>query len=162
MADYNIYIHSINDDDNGRNASPTTAWSSENKGSSKSTETSAWVNKTNKVISATQNPDSLVSQGLGEVAKAVPWVAVAYAVSKLATSTVDNYWSFTSTATGSYVGTMEWDNFKKGIGMILQPYSTALQWGRYTQQERINNQRRQLERELLGDSEINAYSNKGV
>lgn len=162
MADYNIYIHSTNDDD-GKNASPTTAWSEENKGVSKSSSnTSAWVSKASKTISTAQNPDSLVSSGVSGIAKAVPWVAVAYAGLKLLSSSVDNYWSFTSTATGSYGGSMQWDNIKKGLGMVLQPYSTSLQWAHYTQQERINNQKRQLERELLGDSEINSSTNKGV
>lgn len=163
MADYNIYIHEKNDGGSGKSSKPTTAWNREDNGTSEGgSKTSGWVSKTTKTINAVQNPDSLVSNGTSAVAKAVPWVAIAYAVLKLGTASVDEYYSFASTETGSYGGSMVWENKKKALSAILTPFSTTMNYFHAVQQERIYNQKRELERELLGDSEINSYNKRGV
>lgn len=161
MADYNIYIHSASSN-NGTSDSPTTAWSKDNQGSSSDDNTGAWVNKATQAIGFVQNPDSLIQKGVGAVAKAVPWVAVAYAAVKLGTKAVDTYYNFEVLNTGSYGSQMAWNNVKTALTSALTPFSTTMQYIYSTQQVRIENQKRQLTRELLGDSEINSYSNRGV
>lgn len=161
MADYNIYIHSASSN-NGTSNSPTTAWSKDNQGSASDDNTGAWVNKATQAIGYAQNPDSLVSQGIGAIAKAVPWVAVAYAAVKLGTTAVDTYFNFQTLNTGSYGSQMIWNNVKTFLTSLLTPFSTSMQYFYSNQQVQIENQKRQLTRELLGDSEINSYSNRGV
>lgn len=161
MADYNIYIHSASDE-SGTSGTPTTAWSKDNEGSSSKSNTSGWTNKATQAIGFVQNPDALISKGVGAIAKAVPWVAVAYAAVKLGTKAADTYYNFEVLNTGSYTGQMAWNNVKIAFRAGLTPFSTTMQYIYSSQQMRIENQKRQLNRELLGDSEINSYSNRGV
>lgn len=156
--DYNIYIHT---DEEG-NASRTRAWgSSEGEKIGGESQTNAWVPKAQKAISAVGNPDSLISRGVGAVAKAVPWVAVAYAVVKVATFAVDTATQFATTATGDYSFQTGWDNFKNIVHVTLTPFTTTINYFKRNQQYKRMNERNAAHLDLLGDSVINTYTDRG-
>jgi len=156
MADYNIYIHS--DQSNG-SSSKTSAWNSDMKPSD---ETSSWEGKAQQVIGYAQNPDSLVSKGISTIARAIPAVAVAFAVVKLVDKVITTSNSFISTESGDYRSTTIYSNFKGLLKTTLTPFSTTINYLQGEQALRIENRSREQYRELLGDSIINSYSNYGV
>ena len=165
--DYNIYIHSIGDAN--VNGSFTMPWSNQERNNS---PTSAWK-KPEEISSAITNPlqtaTGLVNQGMNVLAKALPEVAIAYVVVKgvekaiqLADTCISTALPFYEAETGDFIKSRQYNDFKNAIGMIKNPFGTALNIAREHQTIRIENQRRAMKRELLGDSIVNTYTNRGV
>lgn len=171
MADYNIYIHAIGTGGSTAN-NPTIPWSAREGDEAMSPTTAFPANfGTNgsgvakaiiKASSIAQNPDSVLSQAVSNVAKAIPFVAAAFAVVKLAVSTADTALDFYTMQTGEYTGKIGWNNFKQVMAVPFHPFSSMID--AYKQEVRwgIENSKRTQERQLLGDSVINSYTNKGV
>ena len=157
--DYNIYIHG---DVSGTGESQTTPWKPSETTESGGFQSSKLAGKIIKGINVAQNPDGLVSQGMGAVAKALPWLAVAYAVLKLTDSAITTATAFYTTETGDYRFSTQYANFKAGVHAVLRPISTSINYARQAQQIRIDNQRKSASRELLGDDIINGGSFYGV
>lgn len=162
MADYNIYLHST---DNVGGSSPTTAWNNEGADSNTAftgSQTSAWTSKAQQAIGTVGNPDSLISKGIGAVAKAVPWVAIAYAIIKVGTQIVDTCFDFQTMHSGNYYGSNWWHDRVSEIKVLFTPFSSTMSYIKTSQSINIENEKRRMNREMLGDVEINAWSNRGV
>ena len=151
MPDYNIYIR----DGSRGSQTKTTAWE-ETEG-----KTTAWGEKATETVNAMSNPDSLVSKGVG-LLKAVPYVAAAFMVAKLAQKAFETAHQFQVAETGDYRMTVEMGNFKQTISNIFHPFSSTINYNLAQQQYRIENDRRAQQRELLGDAIINQYTGRGV
>ena len=154
MMDYNIYIGCIGEQSEG---SPTTPWNPQRR-----TETQAWQPSATKAINSLGNPDGLVSEGVSALTKAIPWVAVALLVTKVGTKVYDTALEFSTAETGDYRATMERRNFKAALSWITSPFSNALNYMKAQQGIRIEDQKREEHRKLLGDSEINSLYGRGV
>ena len=154
MMDYNIYIRSIGEQSEG---SPTTPWNPQRR-----SETQAWQPSATKTINSLGNPDGMVNAGVSAITKALPWVAVAYAVVKIGTKVYDASLEFSTAETGDYRATLERRNFKAALSWITSPFSNALNYMRAQQGIRIEDQKREEHRKLLGDSEINSLYGRGV
>ena len=171
MADYNIYVRAIGTGV-ASNQSPTTPWSQREDGGGASQTASYSGGSSGTGINAAfavtraagyaQNPDSIINTGITSIAKALPWVAAAYAVVKLGVSVADNALDFKTIETGSYSSITKWQNFKQSVNNVFHPvssivnsYKTNLQWQK-------ENEKLQAQRDLLGDSVINSYTGRGV
>ena len=144
MMDYNIYIRSIGEQSEG---SPTTAWNPERQ-----SETQAW-----------QPPETKTINSLGNRKGTVGAVVAAFIlVTKLGMKVYDNALEFTTAETGDYRATMERRNFKAAMSWITSPFSNALNYMKAQQGIRIEDQKREEHRKLLGDSEINSLYGRGV
>jgi len=160
MNDYNIYIHSVTSD--AGEANPTKP--KKDKDSKTKPKTAKRIAKGIGYIS---NPDSLISEGIGiamkSASKAVPAVAVAYAVLKVADKATTTVQQFQVISTGDYSGQIAYSNFKQSIKNIITPFSTTMNILMAQHQARIEQLKINQQISLLGESVINtSYSNKGV
>lgn len=173
MADHNIYIHAIGTG-SATNQNPTIPWSQRESGGAFS-QTQSQSTGSNfegqgmnaakaitKAAGYAQNPDSIVSAGVAALVKVLPWVAAAYAVVKVGVSITDNVLDFQALETGDYRDQVNWLNFKQVINNIFHPVSTLVQAHKTNIQWANQNYKAKQQRDLLGDSVINSYTNKGV
>ena len=171
MADYNIYIHAIG---NGTQTefNPTVPWSQKEKGEGSSPTESwsggtAFFNAMGGVRSAMNiNPNGIASSAITSAASSVPVVAVAAAVIMATAKTLNSayacYTGYVALTQGDYRRQIELQNGRQMISNLRNPISainnaikTQLEWN-------VMNSRLSQERELLGDSVINSYTNRGV
>jgi hypothetical protein len=162
--DYNIYIHNVAG--KGGKTSQTKAW-----GNGSSSETTSWNDKEEStealsvirnISSVASNPDSLISAGVGAIAKAVPWVAGAMIVASMVDKTISTVESFVSTETGDYRFGTQYSNFKRTFSNILSPASTVLNVLRTEQSIYLARKRNEQTAQLLGDISINNLVKYGV
>lgn len=169
MADYNIYIRAIGGGGSGF-GTQTVPWSQRENGGgdapitpqSGTPNVGAFAGTVMRASSFAQNPDSIVSAGVGTLAKALPWVAAAYACVKLGTSIEDNIIEFNEIESGDYSTGVAWSNFKNGIRVMFSPFSSAIQTAKSVSQWHRENKKNQAQRDLLGDSVINSYTRRGI
>lgn len=169
MPDYNIYIHAVG----GSSASefnPTVPWGIKEQGapSGATSDVTSWGNNQeielgmiSSVANTASNPDSLIQMGVSALAKAFPWVAVAIAVVMTAEKIYSTCLDFSSLQSGDYSTLIGYNNFKANINSFLHPYSTTMNRYRENLVNNLDNDRKSLQRALLGDSVIN-QSTKGV
>ena len=164
MPDYNIYIHSSITASSGEATKP---WSS-----GKSSSNSPWgvdeslasklTQNVSKVSGVMLNPDSLISQGIGAIAKAVPWVALVYVVAKTIDKVATTCINYGVLETGDYRDSINYNNFKSQFSWLYKPFSNAYNEMQAQNKFRIDDYRKLQQRQLLGDSVINTYTNRGV
>jgi len=162
MPDYNIYIHSAN----GSSSSPTKPWHTGNtQTSSLNEDTNSSLSVANRVISVynyAQNPDSLLQKGANTIEKAVPWIAAAKFVVSSVDNAITSVVDYNALETGDYRGNVNWSNLKNVFHYLTHPFGTLTNHIRITNRIRLENYRRSEHRMLLGDSDINSYTNRGV
>lgn len=147
--DYNIYIRSAV---GGTASDPTSPWKGgEGATQSESSQAEAYQ-ATQQAISAASNPDSLVSKGVGAVAKAAPWVAIAMAVVKAADQVMTTAMEFSVAETGDYAAKTDYENAKVAMRSVLAPFSATLGVIRGEQGIRIASQKAEMGRSLMGMS----------
>lgn len=161
MADYNIYIKNETKKGVGAVTKPTQT-KAKKKSLGQVNETKAWETKIVHGINIATNPDSLVSQATSLVVSAIPYLAVAYAAKNLVVKTADTIISFNTVETGDYRASLGWNNFRQSFNAVFHPFSTTMDFAKTHQQWRIENTRKAMQRELLGDIVINSYNNRGV
>ena len=150
--DYNIYIH---DSTGGSTTKRTKAWLGGNMSKTSQVSNGDAIKFASNVISKISNPDSLVNEGVSAVAKAIPWVAIAFAVVSAAARITDEITDITTMTTGDYSGKRDWNNFKTVMTMPLQPFSTALGVFKSYKQVEVTNLKREQQRLLTGESITN-------
>ena len=151
MPDYNIYLHA----EFGGSGSKTKPFDS-SKSSATSTKDSGGNGETAaSIINTVSNPDSLVSKGVGAVAKAIPYIAVAMAVIGLVDKTVSTVQQFQAIHSGNYYGITQYNNFKTVLGAAFKPFSTTLNYFKYQETMKVERQRIELNQGLLGESVVN-------
>lgn len=155
--DYNIYIHGDTSSNN-----KTSPWKPSESSDSDGFSSSNLTSKTQSALNYAQNPDSLISKGVGALAKASPWVAVAYAAIKVADSANALASSFYAMETGDYRYAIGYSDFKAGVNALLKPFSTTINFFKIQTQTRINNEKKAAARELFGDDIITGGSVYGV
>ena len=154
MADYNIYIHSLGGE---TQQSQTTPWNQNENG-----QMQPWKS-TDESINKNESPENLANAGkVASIAKVAPWVAIAFAVVKTAYSITKTTAEFVALETGDFRVTNAFHDYEAGKNAIFHPISNTVQSIKTLRINRIENQRREMQRSLLGDSEINYYTNRGV
>lgn len=172
MADYNIYLHSIESANgfnktkawDGSTSFETEAWTPTSKGtgsSGGSGSSGKGVNFT-RAIGMLSNPDSIVGSAVSTVSKAIPYFAVASAVVALGIKVIDSLNDFAVLDTGDYSFAMEWGNFKTSVKNVFHPASLFINREKIRMQIRNENAKSHQNALLLGDSALNTYFNRGV
>lgn len=148
--DYNIYIH---DNTSGSSSSNTEPWKSGSK------QTEPWQEGTgelNKVLQTASNPDSLVSSVISGLKAIDPKVAVAVMTAVAVVSTADKIITtqagWLATETGDNRQAILMQEYHTTINNIMRPYSSLVNNLRAIQNARLQNQRQEMSKMLLGDS----------
>lgn len=171
MADYNIYIHAIGTG-GATNENPTIPWGQKDV----SNPTVPWsesqssgggfnglgIGGAARAAALFSNPDSLVGTAISKAMKFVPTIAAAFVVVKTMTKVYETALDFSNIQSGDYGTQINYDNTRQGLHAIFTPVNTLVQIERTKLQNQVDNQRRRGNRELLGDSVINSYTNRGV
>lgn len=169
MADYNIYIHSV---DGGGFTNPTSPssfngnsftmpWTNDSDSGS---DSGGGVNPVAFMKKARQAPKKVIDmfKSMGKGGKLGAVLGAAYLVLKGCYEAEKIADSFVSVETGDFRHSKLLENYEASKHAVFHPISTTIEYNRTQQRIRLENQRRQMQRELLGDSEINRYSNRGV
>ena len=162
MADYNIYIHSLGGQQNSVGASFTTPWKqgSEDDGYDDERDTSR------------EDTDKLEPSALSEMGNKVAvaymkggWVGAAIAIAVTGAKIYKQVYKlrvdFGAMQSGDFRGSIGYQNYETMKNNILHPISWLVNAQKFSVQNRLQNERNKLHRELLGDSEINRYADKG-
>ena len=159
MADYNIYIHNLGGGNNQVN--PTKPWKSTDV-----SPTQSWSEKDTSLVESEQTPPFIANEAIGTLSKYKGKVGVAVAA---ATAVVETSYQilkqitpFIAAETGDFRMSTAISNYESLKNSIFNPVSTVIQLARQSQQFRLEDQRKTMNRELLGDSEINRYTNRGI
>ena len=154
MADYNIYIRNMN---TGGQNDPTRPWSNDNS-SPESNPTAAWVEATQQGVSLGANPTQLASLGMGEVARMIPAIATAFVVKKLMDKVFNTAHTFHAETlqrqSGDFGASIRYNNLKQLYSNITNPFQTTLNIMVEEDSRRIENDRRNLQIALLGETMI--------
>ena len=163
MADYNIYIHSIN---GGGIENQTVPWGEKSSSgvSSEDSNVQSWFGKTAQALGFGMNPDSLISKGIDVAAKAVPAIAVAkiaIAVTNAMYQTAQAFTGIMATQTGDYDFNNRFEQFQNVRNAITHPFSTAISMWQANIQMHNDALRNEQNRLLLGDSAFNQVAGRG-
>jgi len=167
MPDYNIYIHAIGTG-GATNDNPTVPWSQREGGeafsqtTSQSSGGSGGAGAFMRAAAYAQNPDSIVSNAIGKYGKAMAIVGAAYACVKLAQSLQDHIMGFADVENGTQLARTRMEDARQGFNNVLRPVHAIAQNTRTIKQWQRENYKLREERDLLGDSVINSYTNRGV
>lgn len=170
MADYNIYIHAVGTG-SGTSYNPTMPWSQRQNAQSQ-TESQGGSNvggagfnaaaMVTRAATIAQNPDAMVGSAFSNAMKAIPWVAAAFAVVKLTESVIDTAIEFGEIESGDYRGGNQWRDVKQMIKTMLHPVSTFVSHFKLEAEIKRDTQRAKLQQDLLGGSQVNSYTRRGV
>lgn len=166
--DYNIYIRSSG----VAYTNPTTPWNVNSTPETTPWEAQGTIQEGESILNEFKNATagSMTSKGgIGGVVgflKNIPVVGQLAAVAILAVKTTDKILSFTADtkalALGDYDMQTNYKNFKANVQSLFHPISTMKTRMNFNFELNRLNQKRTLERELLGDSLINQYTGRGV
>lgn len=152
MADYNIYIHDATTSQDIQ--IPTKAWRG-NASQTNASQGSEVAKQVSEFANKASNPDSLVSAGVGALAKASPYVAAAVVVVSAATKIADMAIDANSMVTGDYRVNVKWQNMKNATSILLRPFSTVLESIKMQTEIMLENQRNQQKALLVGEEITN-------
>lgn len=156
MADYNIYIHSLGGEGN---KSQTSAWKKENNA-----QMIPWRQmEEGDIQGSVALVDNETISTLGRYSGKVVGIFAAALAANLAAykifkTGVDLY----TITNGDFRMSTSIGNYEATKNAIFNPIGRTLSYFSQVLRERNETQRRTMQRELLGDSEINRYTNRGV
>ena len=157
--DYNIYIRNIN---TGGQSDPTRPWSNDGVGGELQ-PTVAWnpqnVQAVAQGVGLGFNPNQLANMGRGQMSKLVPAIATAFAVIKLSEKVFNVAHSFYAETlqrqSGDFGVSIRWNNLRQLYQNITNPFETMLNIAREEDARRIENERKNLQLALLGETMVN-------
>lgn len=155
--DYNIYIHSLGEQGrqsftqpwNQSDDSPTKPWSSQKR-----------ENGQEENMEVTQAAEQIYS-GAKAGGKAGLVTTLAVIVIKTAKQIYKGVADFQATTTGDFRASIAYNNYEAMKSNILHPISTTYNLFKTMVQNQVQTQRNQLQRELLGDSDLSSFMNRG-
>lgn len=156
--DYNIYIRNMN---TGGQSDPTRPWGQ--NGNSELQPTVAWnpqnVQAVAQGVNMGANPTQLAAMGVGQMSRLVPAIATAFVVKKLADKVFSVAHTFHAETlqrqSGDFGVSIRWNNLRQLYQNITNPFETMLNIAREEDNRRIENERRNLQMALLGETMIN-------
>lgn len=156
MADYNIYIHSTDIQQNG-GQSFTLPW----KQSEEDQETGSSSMTGGEMASANVAELASYAKTISKGGKAGVFGVVAAIAIKVVTTVAKTRYEINMMETGDYHSQIQLQYWKDGVNAVFTPLSTHMNMIKQRTTLRIESERNALQRELLGDSEINRYTNRG-
>ena len=156
--DYNIYIHDSTGGGLGGYSSPTRAWI-DGEGNA---ETKPFYSDIQNAISVGLHPDQLISKGLGALAEAFPPVKTAIVLYQQLDGAFQTALDFQKLHTGDYRTGVAYENFKNGVSWLFAPSDHLITGLRGVLEQMLENSRKAQYRLLIGDSDINQYTGRGV
>lgn len=156
--DYNIYIHDSTGGGLGGYSSPTRAWI-DGEGNA---ETKPFYSDIQNAISVGLHPDQLISKGLGALAEAFPPVKTAIVLYQQLDGAFQTALDFQKLHTGDYRTGVAYQNFKNGVSWLFAPSDHLITGLRGVLEQMLENSRKAQYRLLIGDSDINQYTGRGV
>lgn len=157
--DYNIYIHSV---DGGANSDQTIPWTKGEGGTKAWSDEGGYEISAKEAIRGAAHPSSLIQKGIGAVAKAVPWVAIAIAVIKACDQIYSTALAFATAESGDYAAQADYDNAKTILQKTFDPLSATLGVLREDQARRIAANKAAMHRGLVGSSDLPFQGGAGV
>ena len=156
MADYNIYIHSTTSE--GGSQSPTQAWTG-----NEDSPTKGWEPAQIGGFDLRRTAPFLANEAMSFLknSKVAPYVAAAVVAVKLSYDIIKTATPFVTSESGDFTFATQLNNFEASVNAVFHPVNTTINAYRRNLEIARENSRRQMQRELLGDSEINSYSNRG-
>ena len=155
--DYNIYIHDSTGGGLG-SSSPTKAWT----GGEGNSETRPFYSDIQNALSQALHPDMIVGKGLSVVAEAFPPLKAVLVILKELDGTFQTALDFQTLMTGDYRTSVGYANFKNGVSWLFAPAERTIDLIKTLTEQSIENSRKEQRRLLLGDSDINQYTGRGV
>ena len=155
MPDWNIYIREIKSTSNGDSQTDP------NNQPKPETEPFKPKPPLPKQDEEVEMGDETVASTLASIKGFVP-VMVATAAIKQIDKVITTVEPMISQTTGDYRFGIEYQNAKKAIQSILNPYGAVMSMIQMRVSLRVNELRKEQERLLLGDSIINSFSGKKV
>ena len=158
MADYNIYIHSVGGQNTGNGgANFTMPWRTTNDGDSDSgiSQNEDYRELTPEFIAQETGQGAMKGGMVGAI------IAAGVAVVKISIKIGRTINEFRTMQTGDFRSTIAYQNLDATINAIKNPIPTMINYLKDTTRIEIQNQTKEKQRELLGDSEINRYINRG-
>lgn len=146
MSDYHIYLHSNEENSMASNTQPKE-------------ETMGGVFKPMTVLNkanqfATSGFSSVVNSGVATLTKVLPAVAVGIFALKTADKVLTTGFHHLESYAGNYKYSMEYNNFKTVMGMVMNPVSIATKSLHLMfEQKKFNDKQREY-RTLMGDNFI--------
>lgn len=157
--DYHIYIHG---DGTQESQNKTKSWSSRKETSFPTKNGSNAVSKFSSVANTATNPDSLISTGMGALAKAIPAIAVAAIVISVIDKVASQVIDFQTIIGGDHSNQIAYSNFKTSIHNVFHPVSTAINVAKAKYRNINLDQTSKLTNQLHGDDYINSFNGYGV
>lgn len=160
MADHNIYIHAIGG--TGSEQSPTSPWQNGGAEQTKGEGNGAIPNFIARSAMFLSNPDSLVSSAFSKVAT----FGIAFASAKIVTSVTLNTLQLVadwhSLYSGDFAPATLISDVRESFNNAFRPISTVIENHRRNVTYRMADTRNSMKLQLLGDSVINSYTNRGI
>ena len=156
--DYNIYIHDSTGGGLGGYSSPTQAWI----GGEGNGETKPFYSDIQNALSQALHPDIMIGKGLSVLAEAFPPLKAALVILKELDGSFQTALDFQTLMTGDYRTAVGYANFKNGVSWLFAPVERTVDLIKNLTEQSIENSRKEQRRLLLGDSDINQYTGRGV
>lgn len=161
MPDYNIFIHTNNE---GGMSNKTKPWANQENGGGEN-GANAFTVGTNVINGASSFASSgftpYAETGVSQLSKVAPAIALGVTVAKLADKVMTTGFNHLETYTGHYEYSLELNNFKTALHNVMNPIGTFMKVLHRQYQFKLQNQRLDQERTLVGNS-ILSTSVKGV
>lgn len=155
MADYHIYLHS-NESENGSKTTPFSARSSsESNGNFAPSKVASGISSAKAYASGSQGAGST---GVAALAKAVPWLAVIYAVAKVIDYVVDTGFTHAEDYTGMYKYSVGYNNFKTHLSHVLNPIGFGFSVIHKNKQIEKQNKEITQQNKLIGNSILKDFN----
>jgi len=143
MADYHIYLHSNTSSSIKSHTEPK----EETMGGAFSTIQTGIAKVQQFSNSGFQ---SYISTGVAALSKAIPPIALAIAVAKITDKVVSTGFGHLESYTGHYEYSLAYNNFKSGVGALINPIGTAKRLANiYLEQDKFNRRQEQV-KSLVG------------
>lgn len=156
--DYNIYIHDSTGGGFGGYSSPTQAWI----GGEGNAETKPFYSDIQNMMNVALHPDQLISKGVGALAQAFPPLKAVLVIYQQLDGAFQTALDFQKLHTGDYRTGVAYQNFKNGVSWVFAPTDHLITGLKTILEQAIENSRKEQRRLLLGDSDINQYTGRGV
>lgn len=146
MADYHIYLHSNEGNSLQSNLQPK----DRSMGGAFSVKSA--YNAVNKFVSS--GFSSVINTGVAALSKAIPIVAGVMIAGKIADNILETGFHHLESYTGNYQYSMEYNNFKTVVGMIINPMKAVrAQLHIVNEQKKFNDKQKEY-RTLMGETYI--------
>lgn len=155
--DYHIYIH---DESSGSSQLKQKTQPNSLVGKTNPTQSNQAKKNIKQAMKIAQNPDSALSEkklvGIASAAKGGIVALAIYAGIKITDKVIGTISPIVATKSGDYNFVHTYQNFKSAVNMMFNPVGTLINEYKFSVEKEVENQKKQLQNDLLGDAYISA------